>query len=218
MNSRHEIPPRWPAGPIPAPIRTLRTLVGEIWIPSPMSSPVIRRYPHRGFSRASRRISSRTSRPSLGRPGRRPGYVQRRATSPRCHASSVPGVTKNACQRSLGSSLLAAARNARSAGRSAGRDTCRRSTAISWRRTTISSSLCSDERKHINTSAIKRPNSTYSNDASTGPSLIDGASDTTASSAQNARASGHDRVYAPHSPPRPQPPGRQRHRVRPTSR
>jgi hypothetical protein len=131
---------------------------------------VIRRYPHRGLSRASRRISSRTSRSGLGRPGRRPGYVQRRATSPRCHASSVPGVTKNACQRSLGSSLLAAARNTRSAGRSAGRDTCRRSTAISWRRTTISSSPCSDARKHSNTSAIKRPNSTYSNDASTGPS------------------------------------------------
>jgi hypothetical protein len=59
--------------PIPAPIRMLRTLVAEIWIPSPISSPAIRRYPHLWFSRASRRISSRTSRLTLGRPGRRPG-------------------------------------------------------------------------------------------------------------------------------------------------
>jgi hypothetical protein len=120
-----------------------------------MSSPVIRRYPHRGFSRASRRTSSRTSRLTRGRPGRRPGYVQRRATSRRCHTSSVSGVTNNERHRSRGSRRLAAAKKARSAGRSAGRDICRRKTAISWRRTTISSSLYSEERKHSNTSAVK---------------------------------------------------------------
>jgi hypothetical protein len=60
-------------------------------------------------------------------------------------------------------------------------------------------SLRFDERKHSNTSTITRPTRTHSNDASTDPPLIDGASDTTASSAQNARASGHDRVYAPHT-------------------
>jgi hypothetical protein len=54
----------------------------------------------------------------------------------------------------LGSSRLAAARKTRSADTSAGRETCRRSTASSWRRTTISSSLKSDERKHNSTSAI----------------------------------------------------------------
>jgi hypothetical protein len=79
-------------------------------------------------------------------------------------------VTKNERHRALGSSRLAAARKARSAGRSAGRETCRRSTPTSWRSTTISSSLKSDERKHSNTSAITRPDITYKNDASTSPS------------------------------------------------
>jgi hypothetical protein len=43
MNSRHGRPPRVPAGPRPASIRSLRTLVAEISIPSPASSPPIRR-------------------------------------------------------------------------------------------------------------------------------------------------------------------------------
>jgi hypothetical protein len=72
MNSRQEAPPRRPARPSPAPVRILRTLVGESWIPRPLSSPTIRSYPHRGFSRASRRTSSRTSRLTLGRPGTPP--------------------------------------------------------------------------------------------------------------------------------------------------
>lgn len=58
---------------------------------------------------------------------------------------------------------------ARSAGRNAGRDTCRRSTATSWRRTTISSSLKSDERKHRSTSAMTRPAITYKNDRTCQP-------------------------------------------------
>jgi len=36
-NSRQEPPARWPAGPVPAPIKMLRTLIAEIW--SPISSP-----------------------------------------------------------------------------------------------------------------------------------------------------------------------------------
>jgi hypothetical protein len=107
MNSRQDGPPRRPAGPSPASVRSLRTLVAETTTPSPMSSPAIRRHPHRGFSRARRRTSSRTSRLIPGRPGRRPGYVQRRATSRRCHPSSVSGVTKNQRHRSRGSSRLA---------------------------------------------------------------------------------------------------------------
>jgi hypothetical protein len=97
---------------------------------------------------SSRSTSSRTSRLTRGRPRGRPGYVQRCAPSRRCHTSSVSGVMKNKRHRSRESSRLAAAKKARSAGRSAGRDICRRKTAISWRRTTISSSLYSDERKH----------------------------------------------------------------------
>jgi hypothetical protein len=55
----------------------------------------------------------------------------------------------------------------RSAGRNAGRDTCRRSTASSCRSTTISSSLKPDERKRSRISVITRPTITYKNDAST---------------------------------------------------
>ena len=93
---------------------------------------------------------------TVGRPRRRPGYVQWRDASRRCQASNVSGVTKNERHRVLGSRRLAAAKKARSAGRNAGRDTCRRSIASSWRSTTISSSLKSDERKRSNTSAITR--------------------------------------------------------------
>jgi hypothetical protein len=64
-----------------------------------------------------------------GRRGRRRGYVQRRAISSRCQRRSVPGVTNSdrflACR---GSTRLNAANNARSAGVSAGRATCRSST------------------------------------------------------------------------------------------
>jgi len=105
------------------------------------------------------------------------------ANGPWAAACSPPPRTRGPRAVALGATPAGAARRCRGAGR------------------LISSSLCSDERKHSNTSAITRPNSTYSNDASTGPSLIDGAGDTTASSAQDARASGHDRVYAPHRRP-----------------
>jgi hypothetical protein len=40
--SRHVIRPRLPAGPIPAPPSTLRTVVAETAMPSPFSSPTIR--------------------------------------------------------------------------------------------------------------------------------------------------------------------------------
>lgn len=98
--------------------------------------------------------------------------------SRRCQASSVSEVTKNTLHRARGSSRLAAARKARSAGTSAGRETCRRSTASSWRSTTISSSLKSAERKQSRTSAITRPNITnitYKNDTGTRspPLLLD---------------------------------------------
>src|SRR5664280_1399614 len=71
MNWRQESPFRAPAGPDPASPRILRTVVGETWTPRPTSSPTIRWYPHRAFSRASRNASSRTSRLTFGRPGRR---------------------------------------------------------------------------------------------------------------------------------------------------
>jgi hypothetical protein len=62
------------------------------------------------------------------------------------------------------SSWPAAARKTRSRSSSRGRATCRRSTASSWRSTTISSSLNSRERKRSAATANERRNSRYSND------------------------------------------------------
>src|SRR5690242_20500561 len=50
-------------------------------------------------------------------------------------------MTRNDDQLPLGNIRLAAAKNSRSADRNAGRRTCRRRTASSWRSTTISSSF-----------------------------------------------------------------------------
>src|SRR6266540_868461 len=84
------------AGWRPASSSTLRTEVAETAIPRPLSSPTIRLYPQCGFSRARRRISSRSERSSPGRPGLRCEYVHRRAISWRCQRSSVSGLNKKA--------------------------------------------------------------------------------------------------------------------------
>jgi len=70
------------------------TVVWPIWCPSPMSSPWMRRYPHVGFSVASRTISRRSPTGVGGRPGRRRGgWVQCRAMRRWCQRSNVSGVT-----------------------------------------------------------------------------------------------------------------------------
>jgi hypothetical protein len=92
------------------------------------------------------------------RSARPAGVVQRRATSPRCHRSSVLGVTKNEPQRERGSSRLAAASRSRSLGRNCGRPACRRSTDNSCRRTTISSSLKPSDRARRSTICSKQRN------------------------------------------------------------
>ena len=71
-------------------------VVGETRKPSLASSPQIRRWPQRGFSRASRNTNSRTSVGRRGRP-RRPARCRHfRRTSARCQRSSVRGVTRRA--------------------------------------------------------------------------------------------------------------------------
>jgi hypothetical protein len=65
------------------------------------------------------------------------------------------------------SSRLAAARKTRSLSSSRGQEIWRRSTASSWRSTTISSSLNSRDRKRSATTASARRNSRYSNDTTT---------------------------------------------------
>src|ERR1035437_6202454 len=77
------------AGPLrrgrhtPASTSTPRPVVAETVTPSPFNSPTILRYPQRGFSFASRRISVTTEGSSGGLPGLVHGYVQRRAPSRR---------------------------------------------------------------------------------------------------------------------------------------
>ena len=83
------------AGWIPAPFRIDQTVLAASLIPSPTSSPWMRRYPQPGFSRANCSTSSRSSAAVGGRPGRRGRYVQRRATSSRCQRRSVAGVTNS---------------------------------------------------------------------------------------------------------------------------
>ena len=104
--------------------RIAQTVLAASLTPRPTSSPWIRRYPQPGFSRASRTTSSRTSAGMTGRPGRRCGYVQRRATSSRCQRRSVAGVThadvRHTCR---GRTRLNAASSARSASVSCGRAT-----------------------------------------------------------------------------------------------
>ncbi len=119
--ARHDSRARSGAGGKPAPISTLRTVVGETLTPRPLSSSTIRRYPQCGFSLARRRINIRSDRSSGGLPGFACEYVQRRATSWRCQRSSVPGVTGKLAHTGRGSERLNAARNARSARISLGR-------------------------------------------------------------------------------------------------
>jgi hypothetical protein len=114
---------RFGAGSIPSSRRIVQTVLAASLIPSPTNSPWIRRYPQPGFSRASRTTSSRISSGVAGRPGRRCGYVQRRATSSRCQRKSVPGFTNNDDHAFRGNTRLNAANSALSAGVNRGRAT-----------------------------------------------------------------------------------------------
>jgi hypothetical protein len=119
-------------GPIRWPRRIRRTVDSPIRWPRRRSSPCTRRYPHRGFSRASLQINSRIWLCGDGRPGRF-GYCHLRATRRRCQASSVAGVTSRCPRSCRGSSRAHAARTARSGQEGRGRSTCRRKTATSCR-------------------------------------------------------------------------------------
>jgi len=77
-------------------------LVGETLKPSFINSPLMRRSPQRGFSRASRSISSRISVNSGGRPTRPMGRRHFHRTIARCHRSSVAGLTSRTCREERG--------------------------------------------------------------------------------------------------------------------
>lgn len=129
-NSLHVGPDRRGAGPRPWRRRSVRMAVAETLTPSLASSPLIRRHPHRGFSRPILRMRSRTSGAIGGRPPVDPWrYVHFLRTSSRCQRRSVCGRMRNEDHRSRGSALLSAARYSRSRRRRRGRPTWRLRTA-----------------------------------------------------------------------------------------
>jgi predicted enzyme related to lactoylglutathione lyase len=75
-----------------------------------------------------RSTSWRTRSSTGGRPGLRRGCVHLRVTSSRCQRRSVCGVTIRPRRQYCGRTRVSAAKNARSAGRSKGRRSCRLST------------------------------------------------------------------------------------------
>ena len=100
-NCRQVGPERRGAGSMPAACRICQTVDGATVTPSLVSSPWMRRCPHRGFSFARRTTRRVMPGPVGGRPGVRRLLVSYLpATSLRCQASSVAGVTgKMAAQR-----------------------------------------------------------------------------------------------------------------------
>ena len=90
---------------------------GATVMPSPASSPQIRRYPCDSFSRASRSTIDRTLRCVAGRPERprRDSLAHRRRTMSRCQRKIVPGVTisRIAARRSVGTVPASSASHAR---------------------------------------------------------------------------------------------------------
>jgi hypothetical protein len=117
-NCRQVGPDRRGAGSMPAARRISRTVDGATVTPSFVSSPWIRRYPHSGFSLASRTTRRAMLRTIGGRPGLRRLLVSYfLAASLRCQARSVAGVTgKISVQRLRGRSRANAANHTRSAG------------------------------------------------------------------------------------------------------
>jgi hypothetical protein len=91
-----------------------------------------------------------------------------RRTSSRCQRSRVCGVTRKDDHRSRGSRRAAAARKARSIGRSCGRLAWRRSTRSWWRRTAISTSLEASSDPELGTSPSRRRSTRYRIDKTTG--------------------------------------------------
>src|SRR6266516_3570556 len=135
-----------------------------------------------------------------GRPGRRCGYVQRRATSRRCQRSSVRGLTEKTAHACRGRARLSAVNNSRSASRSCGRRVWRRKIDSSCRSTRISNSFDPGDRQRSTTSSNRRRTTTYASDHSTRDLQRAGIADATRPRAQHRLDTG-DRVFDPHARP-----------------
>ena len=96
--------------------------------------------PHSGFSRHMRRMRSRTSRETGGRPLRRERdfQVQKRRKPLRCQPITVAGLTIARASRQSGQKLEIRTQNQRSDGCSRGRGVFRFSTASCWRTAKLS--------------------------------------------------------------------------------
>src|SRR4029450_7202971 len=149
------------------------------------------------FSPARRTTRTSISRSTVGRPGRRCAYVQRRATNRWCQRRSVRGLTEKADQVRRGNARLNAAKNTRSASRSCGRRSCRRRIESSCRNTRISSSFDPDERQQMTISWNKRRTTKYANDHSTRDLQQTGKATLTGRYLDNTDRS--DRVFEPHA-------------------
>src|SRR4051794_41263569 len=90
MKVRQWVPVPRGAGPRRVAVRMRRMVPAPIWSPRRVSSPWMRRCPQRGFSRARRMTSSRSSLSMRGRPGRL-GEVQFLVIKRRCQARRVAG-------------------------------------------------------------------------------------------------------------------------------
>jgi len=101
-NSRQPGPDLRGAGPSRARASSRRTVDGDTRKPSLPSSPLMRRWPQRGFSRASRSTGTRTSVGMGGRPRRPGGCRHFRRTSARCQPNNVRGVTRRAPREERG--------------------------------------------------------------------------------------------------------------------
>src|SRR6266581_3688679 len=131
------------AGSAPLALRISPTVDAATLTPSPASSPWILRYPHPGFSRASRRTRALIFRRIAGRPvlPRMDLVARRRRAISRYQRKIVSGVaiSRDPCRRASGITPGRAASRARSAQFRFGRRGCRRRrTASWWRRIKIS--------------------------------------------------------------------------------
>jgi hypothetical protein len=158
-------PVRRGAGSMPLALRISHTVDAARLTPRPASSPWILRYPHPGFSLASRRTRALMCRRVAGRPvlPRLDLAAQRRRTMSRCQRRIVSGVTSSRSprRRPFGITASRVASSARSAQSRCGRRGCRRcSTASWWRRIKISALRHApsrwDSRSHVVTRVMRR--------------------------------------------------------------
>ena len=100
----------------------------------------MREAPQRGFARLISRISCRTSRGTLGLPGRRRDFQRQKVRNPaRCHRTIVSGRTIVTASRTVGASRYSKTRIKRSKDVRAGRLGALRRSTFNWCRSAITS-------------------------------------------------------------------------------